>query len=182
LVVKNINPGMTRSFWKDDKRYLETYWSKFPDVWFHQDLALKDRDGFWYILGRADDTIKVAGKRIGPAELESAIAKDPRVLESAFIGAPDPLKGEVPIGFVVLKDKNAGSQNLKNELINLIANNLGKAFIPKEIYFVSDIPKTRNAKVMRRLLRSIYLNQPVGDISNLENPSSLDIIKHILKK
>ncbi len=182
LVVKNVNPGMTRSFWHDDNRYLETYWSKFDKIWFHHDLAMKDKDCFWYILGRADDTIKVAGKRIGPAELESAIVKDGRVLESAFIGIPDQIKGEVPVGFVVLKDKSSGSQNLKNELQNLIANNLGKSFIAKEIYFVADIPKTRNAKVMRRLIRAIYLNQPLGDTSGLENPHSLELIKNVVKK
>lgn len=177
LVVKNVNPGMTKSFWNDDKRYLETYWSKFSDVWFHHDLAMRDRDGFWYILGRADDTIKIAGKRIGPAELESAIAKHPQVLESAFIGVPDPIKGELPVGFVVLKDKGSGSDVLENELKEIVATSLGKSFVPKKIYFVTDIPKTRNAKIMRRLLRSIYLNQPIGDISNLENPKVLEIIK-----
>ncbi len=181
LVVKNVNPGMTRSFWNDDKRYLETYWSKFDNIWFHHDLAIKDEDGFWYILGRADDTIKVAGKRIGPAELESSITKHEKVLESAFIGIPDPIKGEVPVGFVVLKDKSSGSSSLEEELKQIISHSLGKSFAPKRIYFVTDIPKTRNAKVMRRLIRSIYLNQPIGDVSNLENSKVLDIIKNVIQ-
>lgn len=182
LVVKNVNPGMTRSFWNDDKRYIETYWSRFENIWFHHDLAMRDRDGFWYILGRADDTIKVAGKRIGPAELESTISKNNNVLESAFIGVPDPIKGEVPIGFVVLKDKSSGSNTIEEELKKIISESLGKSFVPKKIYFVTDIPKTRNAKVMRRLIRAIYLNQPVGDTSNLENPNILEIIRNALHK
>lgn len=181
LVVKNVNPGMTRSLWNDDKRYIETYWSKFDNVWFHHDLAMRDKDGFWYILGRADDTIKVAGKRIGPAELESTITKHEKVLESAFIGVPDPIKGETPIGFVVLKDRSSGSIPLEDELKQIISKSLSKSFIPKKIYFVTDIPKTRNAKVMRRLIRSIYLNQPTGDTSNLENPKVLDIINNVIK-
>ncbi len=180
LVVKNVNVGMTRGFYEENERYIETYWSKYKDVWYHGDLAYIDEDGFYYILGRADDTLKIAGKRIGPAEIESIIVEHPLVKESAVIGIPDEIKGQVPIAFVVLKEKSENLDKVKEEIKNIVIEKMGKAFGLKEVYFVSDLPKTRNAKIMRRVIRSIYLNESLGDISSLVNPECLDEIKYAI--
>src|SRR5439155_4175974 len=144
--------GMTRGFWKDRERYIESYWSRFPDVWTHGDWAAVDDDGLWYILGRSDDTIKLAGKRLGPAEVESILVSHPAVSEAAAIGVPDELKGEALVCFCVLKQPV-----VEAELISRVARKLGKAFAPREVRFVRDLPKTRNAKVMRRVIRAAYL-------------------------
>ncbi len=180
LVVKNVNPGMTRGFWKENERYINTYWSRYEDVWYHGDLAYVDEDGFWYILGRADDTLKVAGKRVGPAELESVIAEHPMVKESAVIGIPDEVKGQVPVAFVVLRDEVEELPKLEREINELVVSKMGKAFALKKIYFVSDLPKTRNAKVMRRVVRSIYLGEEPGDLSALVNPEIIEEIKRVI--
>ncbi|MCS7244767.1 MAG: AMP-binding protein [candidate division WOR-3 bacterium] len=180
LVVKNLNPGMTRGFYMENDRYIETYWSKYKDVWYHGDLAYVDEDGFYYILGRADDTLKIAGKRIGPAEIESIISEYKLVKESAVIGIPDEIKGQVPVAFVVLRENSGDVENIKKEIMQLVIEKIGKAFALKEVYFVSDLPKTRNAKIMRRVIKSIYLNEPLGDISSLVNPECLEEIKSII--
>jgi len=177
LAVKNINPGMTRGFWKDEERYIDTYWSKWEGIWFHGDLVYVDRDGFWYILGRADDTLKIAGKRIGPSELEGVVNENPNVVESAAIGIPDEIKGQVAVIFAVLKEGVEPSEDIKREIMESIINKLGKALAPKDIIFVSGLPKTRNAKVMRRLIRAAYLGEPLGDTSALVNPEVLEEIK-----
>lgn len=177
LGVKNINPGMTRGFWKDEERYMDTYWSKWEGIWFHGDLVYVDRDGFWYILGRADDTLKIAGKRIGPSELEGVVNENPNVVESAAIGIPDEIKGQVAVIFAVLKEGVEPSEDIKREIMESIINKLGKALAPKDIIFVSGLPKTRNAKVMRRLIRAAYLGEPLGDTSALVNPEVLEEIK-----
>jgi acetyl-CoA synthetase len=168
---------MTRGFWKDPNRYIETYWSRFPDVWVHGDWAAIDNDGLWYILGRSDDTIKVAGKRLGPAEVESVLVAHAEVSEAAAIGVPDSIKGEALVCFCVLKKNAGGDSALATELKKSVAHDLGKALAPREVIFVSDIPKTRNAKVMRRIVRAAYLGEKLGDTSALENPASLDEIK-----
>jgi acetyl-CoA synthetase len=168
---------MTRGFWKDPERYIETYWSRFPDVWVHGDWAAIDNDGLWYILGRSDDTIKIAGKRVGPAEVESVLVAHSQVSEAAAVGVPDPIKGEALVCFCVLKKDANGDVALAAELKGSVAHDLGKALAPKEIIFVTDIPKTRNAKVMRRIVRAAYLGEKLGDTSALENPASLDGIK-----
>lgn len=178
LVVLSVWPGMTRGFWRDPQRYLETYWSKWPGVWAHGDAAVVDEDGYFYIVGRADDTIKVAGKRIGPAEVETVINSHPAVAESAVVGKPDPLKGEVPVAFVVLKPGHQPSDQLKKEIISLTERALGKAFgSVEEVYFVSQLPKTRNAKIMRRVIRAILTGRSPGDLSALENPAAVEEIK-----
>ncbi len=177
LVCKKPAPSMTKGFWKDEKRYIETYWSVFPGVWYHGDLAMIDEDGFWFLLGRADDTIKVAGKRIGPAEIEGAINKHYAVAESACIGAPEELKGEEIVCFVVLKRGFEEREELKNEIKEVVIKEVGKPFEPSKIYFVKDIPKTRSGKIMRRLIRNILLNKDLGDLTVLENPESLEEIK-----
>ena len=177
LVIREPWIGMTRGFWKDPDRYVQTYWSRFPDVWVHGDWAAIDNDGLWYILGRSDDTIKIAGKRVGPAEVESVLVAHRQVSEAAAVGVPDPIKGEALVCFCVLKKGANGNTALAAELKASVARDLGKALAPKEIIFVGDIPKTRNAKVMRRVVRAAYLGEKLGDTSALENPASLDEIK-----
>ena len=175
LVVLSVWPGMTRGFWRNPERYLETYWSVWKDVWVHGDLAYRDEEGYFYIVGRSDDTIKVAGKRIGPAEIESVLNSFPNVIESACVGLPDPVKGEKIVCFVVSKESN-----IEKELSKYAEEKLGKAFAPSDIKIVKELPKTRNAKIMRRLIRALCLNKPLGDISSLENPSALEEIKKVI--
>ena len=177
LVIREPWIGMTRGFWKDPNRYIEAYWSRFPDVWVHGDWAAIDDDGLWYILGRSDDTIKIAGKRVGPAEVESVLVAHPHVSEAAAIGVPDSIKGEALVCFCVLKKGANGDVALAAELKKSVARDLGKALAPREVIFVGDVPKTRNAKVMRRVVRAAYLGEKLGDTSALENPASLDQIK-----
>ena len=176
LVVRAPWIGMTRGFWKDPQRYEETYWSRFPGVWVHGDWAAIDDDGLWYILGRSDDTIKIAGKRVGPAEVESVLVEHPAVLEAAAIGIPDELKGQALVCFCVLRD-HVPDPSLDVVLKGLVASRLGKPLRPERIHFVADLPKTRNAKVMRRVIRSAYLGQAPGDLSSLENPQAVEAIK-----
>jgi acetyl-CoA synthetase len=177
LVIREPWIGMTRGFWKDRERYIESYWSRLPDVWVHGDWAAVDDDGLWYILGRSDDTIKIAGKRLGPAEVESILVAHPQVSEAAAVGVPDPIKGEALICFCVLRKGVNGDVDLAAELKGIVARDLGKALAPHDVLFVSDIPKTRNAKVMRRLLRAAYIGEKLGDTSALENPASLEEIQ-----
>jgi acetyl-CoA synthetase len=179
LVVRQPWIGMTRGFWKDPERYLETYWSRIPDVWVHGDFAAIDDDGLWYILGRSDDTIKVAGKRIGPAEVESVISSHPAVTEAAAIGVPDEIKGEALVVFVVLGPGTVPDEALSAELETLVANSLGKPMAPKAVRFLGDIPKTRNAKLMRRVIRAAYLGEPPGDLSALLNPEAVEQIQQM---
>jgi acetyl-CoA synthetase len=169
--------GMTRGFWKDPQRYLDTYWSRWPGVWVHGDFAAVDADGLWYILGRSDDTIKVAGKRLGPAEIESILVSHPDVVEAAVIGVPDEIKGNEVIAFCVLAQDCQWCEDLRQELRELVAKNLGKPLAPREILFVRDLPKTRNAKVMRRVIRAAYLGEDPGDTSSLVNPESVEEIR-----
>jgi acetyl-CoA synthetase len=173
LVIKAPWIGMTRGFWKDPQRYEETYWSRWPGVWVHGDFAAVDEDGMWYILGRSDDTIKVAGKRLGPAEIESILVSHPDVVEAAAIGVPDEVKGSEVIAFVVLAKGCELCEELRQELRQRIVQALGKPFAPREVLFVSDLPKTRNAKVMRRIIRAAYLGQDPGDTSSLVNPEAV---------
>ncbi|MCP4360578.1 MAG: AMP-binding protein [Chloroflexi bacterium] len=165
--------GMTRGFWQDRQRYMEAYWSRIPNVWIHGDWAAIDEDGMWYILGRSDDTIKVAGKRLGPAEVESVLVNHAAVAEAAAIGVPHEIKGSEVVCFCVLAPGYEPSADLRTELRAKVAAEMGKPLAPKEIWFVSDIPKTRNAKVMRRIIRSAYLGQDPGDTSSLVNPEAV---------
>jgi acetyl-CoA synthetase len=177
LVIKAPWIGMTRGFWKDNDRYLEAYWNRFDDTWVHGDWAAVDNDNMWYILGRSDDTIKVAGKRVGPAEVEAILVNHPNVSECAAIGVPHKIKGSEIVCFCILVKCMAPSESLKNELIAKVATEMGKPLAPKDIKFVSDIPKTRNGKIMRRIIRCAFLADPCGDISSLINPEALDDIK-----
>src|SRR3989338_7304780 len=174
LVCKKPFPSMTRGFLKDRERYLETYFSKWPDVWFHGDWACVDDDGFWFLQGRADDTIKIAGKRVGPAEVEGALNAHPEVSESAAIGVPHAVKGESLVCFAVLKHEVAKSGALEKELKEAVIKVLGKTMVPEKICFVAALPKTRSGKIVRSALRKKYLGEPLGDTSSIENPESLN--------
>ncbi|HKE87729.1 MAG TPA: AMP-binding protein [Vicinamibacterales bacterium] len=173
LIVRAPWIGMTRGFWNDPERYEQTYWSRFPGVWVHGDWAAIDEDGLWYILGRSDDTIKIAGKRLGPAEVESVLVEDPAVIEAAAIGVPDPLKGQSLVCFCVLRPGHDGTSALVDRLKALVADRLGKPLRPETIEFVRELPKTRSAKVMRRVIRAAYLGDPQGDLSSLDNPQAV---------
>lgn len=180
LVIRAPWIGMTRSFWKDDQRYFDTYWSQFENVWVHGDWAAVDEDGLWYILGRSDDTIKVAGKRLGPAEVESVLVNHDAVNEAAAIGVPHEIKGSEVVCFCVLAPGYEPGDELRAALQAKVAAEMGKPLQPKEIWFVSDIPKTRNAKVMRRIIRSAYLDEDPGDTSSLVNPGAVEEVKRAL--
>jgi len=176
LVVRRPWPGMTRGFWRDPQRYLDTYWSRWPDTWVHGDWAEVDGDGLWYIRGRSDDTIKMAGKRVGPAEVESALVAHPAVAEAAAIGVPDPLKGEALVAFVVLRPDAAETEELHRELQACIVAELGKAMGAKTVEVITELPKTRNGKVLRRVVRAVYLGNDPGDLSSLENRSAIEAL------
>ena len=177
LVIKAPWIGMTRGFWKDPKRYEETYWSQWPNVWVHGDFAAVDSDGMWYILGRSDDTIKVASKRLGPAEVESVLVSHPAVVEAAAIGVPDEIKGSEVVVFCVLGPGESSSEALRSELKGLVTASMGKPLAPRQVLFVSDLPKTRNAKLMRRMIRAAYLGENPGDTSSLVNPEAVEEIR-----
>jgi acetyl-CoA synthetase len=176
LIIRGPWIGMTRGFWRDADRYEQTYWSRWPGIWVHGDWAAVDDDGLWYILGRSDDTIKIAGKRLGPAEVESVLVEHASVLEAAAIGVPDAMKGQALVCFCVLRPGHDASPALAEELRALVAARLGKPLKPEAVEFVRDVPKTRNAKVMRRVIRAAYLGDSPGDISSLENPQAVEAI------
>lgn len=176
LVLRQPWVGMTAGFWRDPERYLATYWSRWPNVWVHGDWALRDERGFWFILGRSDDTIRVAGKRIGSAEMESAAVAHPAVREAAAIGIPDPAKGEAVVIFCILRPGYSPSSALAEEVRTTVTAQLGRALRPEQVYSVTDLPRTRNAKIMRRVIRAAYLGQDPGDLSALENPSTIQEI------
>lgn len=166
--------GLTRGFWQDRERYLESYWTRVPGFWVHGDFASIDAQGHWYIWGRSDDTIKVSGKRTGPAEIEAALLATGKVAEAAAVGLPDEIKGAAVVCVCVLCRGIEPSQSLIDELREAVVGSLGSSFRPKAIEFVQDLPKTRTQKIMRRLVRSELLQHPRGDLSGLVNPESLD--------
>lgn len=173
LVIRKPWIGMARGFWNNEERYLETYWSRWKDVWFHGDWATIDTDGTWYILGRSDDTINVGGKRLGPTDFESILVTHETVAEAGAIGVPDPIKGTTVICFCVLMPTITPDQKLKHTLLDKTAMELGKPMKPADIHFVSDLPKTRNSKLMRRIIRNAYLGEDLGDTSSLINPEAV---------
>jgi acetyl-CoA synthetase len=178
LVIRAPMPGMTRGFWGDDEgRYEATYWSRIPRTWVHGDWASIDADGFWYIHGRSDDTLKVAGKRVGPAEVESAAVSHPAVLEAAAIGVPHDIKGEAVVVLVVLRPKEIADPPLLRAISDTVTEQLGKPLRPEAVVPVETLPKTRSGKVMRRTIRAAWLDRDPGDLSALDNPSALDAIR-----
>lgn len=182
LVILKPWVGMTNGFWKDHERYEKTYWNRFPDTWVHGDWVVKDENGFWTITGRSDDTLNIAGKRLGPAEMESILVSHEDVIEAATIGIPDNMKGEAAVCFVVLKSDTNLTDPLKSSLYTLIAEKLGKALLPKEIYSVKELAKTKNGKVMRRIIKAAYLHTNPGDTSSLENPNILKEFQSLQEK
>ncbi|MCZ7558577.1 MAG: AMP-binding protein [Bacteroidia bacterium] len=176
LVIRAPWIGMTRGFWRDRQRYLDTYWSRWENVWVHGDFAAVDDDGLWYILGRSDDTIKIAGKRVGPAEIESVLVAHAAVNEAAAIGIPHDVKGNEIICVCVLNPGYAMTDGLLRELHDALVHDMGKALAPKHIVTVPDLPKTRNGKVMRRMVRSAWLGLDPGDTSSLVNPETIPAI------
>jgi acetyl-CoA synthetase len=178
LVCRRPWPGMTRGVWRDPERYLETYWRRFPGVWTHGDWASVDEDGYWYLHGRSDDTLNIAGKRIGPAELESAAVASGLVAEAAAVGIPHEVKGETAWIFCVAKPDAEPDAEL---VADAVANELGKAFKPERIVWVSALPKTRSAKIVRRAVRAKAIGEDPGDLSSLENPESLEEIESLAR-
>jgi acetyl-CoA synthetase len=181
LVCRRPWPGMTRGVWRDPDRYLETYWQRFPGIWTHGDWASVDEDGYWYLHGRSDDTLNIAGKRIGPAELESAALGHASVVEAAAIGVPHPVKGEVAWIFCVVTPAAPAGENLADEVATAVAGTLGKAFRPDRVVFVGALPKTRSAKIVRRAVRASALGTDPGDLSSLENPEALEEIGNAVR-
>ena len=178
LVIRQPFLGMTLGFWKDPERYLETYWSRWPGVWVHGDWAMVDKDGLWFILGRSDDTIKVAGKRVGPAEVEAASLDGEGVVEAAAVGVPDPLKGQAVVVFVVARS-GADLAAIPAEVSRRIERSLGKPFRPAAVHVIPRLPKTRNGKILRRVIRNVFLGNPPGDLTSLDDPTSLEPIRNL---
>jgi len=177
LVATQPAPSMTRGLWGAPERYIEAYWSRWKDVWDHGDWALIDKDGFWFLRGRADDTIKVAGRRIGPAEIESALMDTGHVTEAAAIGVPHAVKGEGIVAFVVLKAGVEPTEQLRDALKDAVAAHLGKVDRPEDVRFVRELPKTRSAKIVRRVIKKRYLGDTnLGDLSSVENPDAIEEI------
>lgn len=183
LVCRQPWPSMTRGVWKDDERYREAYWSTFPGLWRHGDFALADQDGGWFILGRSDDVMNVAGKRVAPAEIESVLATDEAVTESAVVGIPDPDKGEALWAFWVARvaGDEASDQQVAARLKALVATEVGKPFAPSQVIRVDQLPKTRSAKILRRAVRAAVLDIDAGDLSGAENPEAVDVIRAQVK-
>ena len=178
LVLRRPSIGLTRSLWKnDDERYLDAYWREIPGLWRQGDRARIDADGTWYILGRSDDTLKIAGKRTGPSEIEGLLSATGKVAEAAAIGLPDPVKGQAVGCFVTLVAGQGWSRELAHELEEAVVAGLGAPFRPRFILPVSDLPKTRNMKIMRRVVRAACLDEPAGDLSSLANPEVVEEIR-----
>ena len=181
LVCTKPWPAQTRGFWRNPERYIESYWSRWPDVWVHGDWASIDEDGYWFLHGRSDDTLNVAGKRIGPAEFESAAVDHPDVIECAAIGVPDEVKGEAVWCFCILEAGSRALRRAAKDIRSTIADELGKAFAPSRILFVEELPKTRSAKILRpRDPRQVHSDEDLGDMSSLENPSAIEAIEKSL--
>jgi len=183
LIIKNPWPGMLLGLWNDNEKYKDVYWSQFESLYYPGDYAIKDSDGYLWLLGRSDDVLKVAGHRIGTAELESSIVSHNDVAESAVCGIPDEIKGESIIAFVVLKEKiNTSDDTLRSELREIIRSQIGPIATPSQFYIVSKLPKTRSGKIMRRLLKSIAKNETIGDISTLEDGTAVSEIQSIFNE
>jgi acetyl-CoA synthetase len=174
LVCTKPAPSMTRGVWGDPQRYIEAYWSRWPGVWSHGDWASVDEDGCWFLHGRADESMNVAGRKVGPAEVEDALMEHPAVAEAAVIGVPDEIKGETIVGFVVLKPGFETSDALRDAVAKQVIDSLGPTFRPHDVQFVPALPKTQSGKVVRRLIRQQYLGEALGDTSTVENPAALE--------
>ena len=182
VILSPFSPGLLRGVYKNPEKYKKTYWSQYGEkIYFTSDTARKDRGGLVRIVGRADDVIKVAGHRLTTGELESAINLHPAITECAAVGIPDEIKGEVPVIFVIYKGKKE-EEEIKKEVREQVRKEIGPIVLPKEVYLVDDLPKTRSGKIMRRILRKLFTGEELGDLSTLANPESVEKIKQILKK
>lgn len=177
VILPPFSPGMFRGIYKNPQKYLETYWSQYgKEIYFTSDAALKDKNGLIRIIGRVDDVIKVAGHRITTGELEAAVNLHSDITECAAIGIPDEIKGEVPVVFIVYKGQKSIDE-VKKETIEHIKEEIGPIALPKEVYLVEDLPKTRSGKIMRRILRKLFTGEELGDLSTLANPEIVEKIK-----
>lgn len=176
LVIKKPWPSMSRGILNNPSRFIETYWSRYKGVWYHGDIVSVDPDGLWYMRGRADDIIKVAGHRIGTAEIESAVSAHPAVAEAVAVGRPDEVRGEAIVVCAVLKSSHPGDEKLKAEIAGMVEQAIGRFARPREVRFVEELPKTRTGKLVRRLVRARIAGEEIGDLSAVENPGSLDKI------
>jgi acetyl-CoA synthetase len=177
LVLRHSSIGLTKSLWKADARYIESYWSTLPGLWVHGDFAMHGEDGLYYILGRSDDTIKISGKRTGPAELEGLLIATGTLAEAAVFGIPHPVKGSAIVCACVPMPGVAGDQSLAAQLSSAIVRGMGTSYRPETILFVEDLPRTRNLKIMRRVLRAVFENKDPGDLSALANPEAVDLLR-----
>jgi acetyl-CoA synthetase len=180
LVLRNPNIGFTKSLWRDDARYLESYWQTLPGLWVHGDFATRDADGLYYILGRSDDTIKVSGKRIGPSEIETLLTGTGKVSEAAVIGVPDELKGSAIVCVCVAMPGVVADAALEDQLSAAVVAGMGSSYRPKQVLLVNDLPKTRNMKIMRRVVRSVLSGDSPGDLSSLVNPEAVLELQRLL--
>jgi acetyl-CoA synthetase len=187
LVCRQPWPSMTRGVWKDDERYIQAYWSRFPGIWTHGDFAMVDDDGQWFIRGRSDDVMNVAGKRLAPAEVESVMITHPQVAEAAAVGVPDTVKGEAVWAFWVSRSDDGTdaiddetAEQVGAELAALVGRELGKPFTPSRVWRVNALPKTRSAKIMRRAIRAAALGIDPGDLSGAENPDAVGEIRRLV--
>ncbi len=180
LVARDSCPAMTKSLWAGDDRYLEEYWSTFqdPPMWDHGDWAQKDEDGFWFLHGRADDALNVAGRKVGPAEIEGALIDHDAVNQAAAVGVPDDTTGTAVVTYVVLEPGVTETDELREDLSEKIGEEHGKPFKPREVLFVDEFPKTQSGKIIRRAIASLYRGNELGDMSSIENPDALDEIKN----
>jgi len=177
LIIRKPWPGMLMDIYKDPDRYRDTYWSRFKGVYYTADYAMKDGEGYFWLLGRADEVLKIAGHRIGTAEIESATVATPCAAEAAVVSAPDPVKGEAIVLFVILKEGYRPEKEIEDRIVETIRTQIGPIATPREIYFVTKLPKTRSGKIMRRILRAIIQDKPVGDITTLEDEASVEEVK-----
>jgi acetyl-CoA synthetase len=179
LVLRIPSIGLTRGLYKDPERYIETYWSMYPGIWRHGDWASRDEDGLWYVRGRSDDTLKISGKRTGPAEIEGLVMGTGKVSECAAIGIPDPIKGQGVMCVCVPAPGVAPDDKLKAAVEQAVVDGLGRSFRPSRVLFVDDLPKTRNLKIMRRAVRAAITGEPPGDTSSLLNVEAVDAIRAV---
>jgi acetyl-CoA synthetase len=179
LVMRRMSMGLTRSLWQDDSRYLESYWSQIPGMWVQGDLATRDADGCWFLLGRSDDTLKVAGKRTGPSEIEELLIATHLVSEVAVVGVPDPVKGTAVVCVVIPASSTRLDAALAKQLSDAVVAGLGAAFRPKRILLAKDLPRTRNMKILRRVVRAVLTGAPPGDLSSLLNPEAVEALRRL---
>ncbi|MFB6195283.1 MAG: AMP-binding protein [Haloplanus sp.] len=177
LVARDSCPSMTKSLWSGDDRYLEEYWSTWPDLWDHGDWAQKDEGGFWFLHGRADDALNVAGRKVGPAEVEGAAMDHDAVNQAAAVGVPDDTTGTAVVLYVVLEAGESGRGAVREEIRETVGENLGKPFRPREVLFVDELPKTQSGKIIRRAIEAVYRGEDLGDMSSIENPDALEEIE-----